>query len=67
MFKVLIVLLIKILEVVFVEEFFFCGVGGKFCSIFFSSSGDVIGFYLSGMDLFDNYMDDYCLLGKYFY
>lgn len=58
------VLLLKIFEVILLEEFFLCRVDKKFFIILLGSSGDIIGLYMSGMDFFGN-MDEYCLLGNY--
>ena len=57
-FKVPIVPPPKTPEAVPLEETPSRGTGKKSCSILFSSSGDMSGLYTSGMDFFDNNMDD---------
>lgn len=66
MFKVPIVPPPKTPEVVFLEEFPSGRSGAKSRSTLLSSSGDMTGLCSSGMDLFDNNMDDHRSPGKYF-
>ena len=66
MFKVPMVPPPKTPEVVLLEEFPSRETRRKSCSNLFSSSGDMTGLYTSGMDLFDNNMDDHRSPGKYF-
>ena len=66
MFKVPIVPPPKTPDVVLLEELPSHGSGRKSCSTLLSSSGDMTGLYSSGMDLFDNNMDDQQSPGKYF-
>ena len=67
MFKVPIVPPPKTPEVVLLEEFPSRGAERKSCSTLLSSSGDMTALCSSGMDLFDNNMDDHRSPGKYFY
>jgi len=65
-FKVPIVPPPKTPHVVLLEEFPSRRSGRKSFTTLLSSSGDMTGLYSSGMDLFDNDMDDQQSPGKYF-
>jgi len=65
-FKVPIVPPPKTPDMVLQEEFPSRGSGRKSCTTLLSSSGHMTGLYSSGMDLFDNNMEDQQSPGKYF-